>query len=193
MADPGTDLQARVLAWIAETGRGYKAAGKEFGLPYATVKGWAQAARSGAPPPKPNARTRARAEQAQPAVPDPSTEPAWDPTTCTREEFLAEGLRRCMAGRAAALGQGHGGVARQWEITLADYRRELDKLREEERRKAEARGKIEDVDVDALIGRLLRVLPRLARAAPERAREIWLELGRAIGEHQELPGDPPGT
>lgn len=178
-----TDVQAAVLAWLDEDPtRGYKRAEKQFGVAASTVKSWAQAHRAGKAPPRPNARTRARAT---PEPPAPAPEPTWDPTTCSREEFLADRIRECMEARTAALTAGHGGVARQWETTVGDYREELDALRDEQRRREEARGRTAEVTPADLATRLLRSIPGLARVAPDLAREIWLELGRAIGEWRE--------
>ncbi len=177
------DIRDEVLAWMQETGRGYRAAEKQFGIPRSTIQSWRQAAPA-AREVKPNARThaRVRARDERQAAPAPVALPPWDPTTCTREEFLVRRIHECLAARELAVQEGHGGVARQWEISAGGYRDELDELREAERRKREARGQSDQIDPDQVAERLLRAIPRLARIAPERARELWVELGRSLGE-----------
>ncbi len=167
-----------VLGWMAETGRGYRAAEKQFGIPRATIQSWAQAERAGKAV-KPRARARTTTETSA-----PKPEPDWDPVSCTREEYLDAGIRRCLGAARTAQSQGHGGVARQWEVTAASYRDELDALREEERRKAEARGREGHVDPDQLCRRLLRQLPALVRLAPEVADEVYRELERLLGQRE---------
>ncbi len=186
MAGNATDPQSEVLAWLGEDRtRGYRAASKRFGVPASTIKGWAQAARAGQAVPTPNARTRARAKEPDrpPAAPvTPADLQPWDPTTCTREQFLTDRIRACREARDQAVEQGHGGVARQWETTIGDYRHDLDQLREDERRRQEARGRVQTETPEELATRLMRSIPSLARVAPAVAREVWRELGRALGE-----------
>lgn len=177
------ELQAKVLAWLADTGRGYKAASREFGVPYDTVKTWGKAVKAGAPPPTPNARTGARASRPAIAVPPPHPT-TWDPSTGTYEDFLVERVKASLVARDEAIGQGHGGVARQWETTIGDYREELERTRDEQRRKDDARGRSEQVDAEDLARRLCRKAGVLARLAPDEARRLCHALAVALGERE---------
>jgi hypothetical protein len=181
--------QAEILAWLAEDPtRGYRSAAKRWGVPASTIRGWAQAARAGRAPATPNARTRARvgARAREEEAASPEAEPEWDPTSCTREEFLVDRIRASIEARDAAQVQGHGGVARQWETTIGDYRRELDALRHAERREREASGTAAEPDPLELATRILRQLPRLVRVLPRtEGIRLHAELGRALGLTEE--------
>jgi hypothetical protein len=178
------EIQSKVLAWMEAEKRGYKAAEKQFGIPSETIRSWAQAARAGRSLPRPNARTRARetvgAREAA-VVADPRGDDTWDPTTCGREEWLTESIRRCLTAAATAQAQGHGGVARQWEVTAGSYRDELDHLREAARRQAEAQGRVGTATAAEMASRVLRALPGLVRIDRELAERVYLELRRELG------------
>lgn len=195
------ELQAAVLAWIdAEPGRGYKRAAREFGIPPSTVRGWLQAHRGGTRVPRPNARTTDRAEggrtgddpeqrQIDAALTGPESEPGWDPSTCSQEDFLEAGILRC----ARMVRDGRDPVARQWELTGMRYRQQLDALRAEERRRLEAQGRAAEPDPVELARRVLREVPRLARLVP-RAEGIRIheKLGQVLGLVDESDDEEGG-
>lgn len=196
------ELQAAVLAWVeAEPGRGYKRAAKEFGLPPSTVRGWLAARRGGTALPRPNARTTERGEggrntrdreqdDVSVALTGPEAEPDWDPTSCTRAEYLEAGILRCLRMARAAAGNG---VARQWELTASRHRQELDELRTDERRSEEAAGRLSEPDPAQLAARVFRAVVRLARVLPRhQAVEIHAKLGQVLGlvDEPDEPGAP---
>ncbi len=182
MDDAGQDIQSQVVEWLRANGWRYRAASRQFGIPYATVQTWGKAAKAGAPLPSPDKRTDSRARARAEAPPQPVDE-EWDPTECTREEFLIRAIKRCLsaAKRDEAT---HSAVARQWETSAGNYRTELDDLRDQERRKNDARGRSEQVDAEDLARRLCRKAGILARLAPDEARRLCHALAVALGERE---------
>lgn len=208
----GEALQREVIEWVNAEGRGQRAASKEFNIPRATIQTWVQAWRAGRPLPRVDARTTERAERrreakerAKPPPPPPKpkktmnayaaasgegrealeTDPFaddHDPATCSREEYLIAAIRRCVRLQNAALKEGHGGVARQWEISMGDHRDELDELRDQEKRAREAAGREEEPNPDDLADRLMRNCRHLVRLL-DRTKAVRLldEMCRAIG------------
>lgn len=179
-----------VVAWIRENPkRTARKAAVQFGIPLATVKTWLQRAVEGRPvashpreevePGVSRAKRRAPEPEDEPDE-TPDDEPEWDPTTCDREEWLVRSVQRCLRAAAKATSHGHGGVARQWEITAGGYRDELDKLREAKTRAAEARGRQSLISARDVADRCLRGLPAWVRISPALAREIHDELGKAL-------------
>lgn len=169
-----------VLAWMASTGRGYRAAEKQFGIPRATVQAWKRGEDSGQPV-KPNSRTSARARE---PAPPPPTPVAYDPSSGTYEEFLIQRLVASCLARDQALAQEHAGVARQWETTIGGYREDLERVRDERRRADDAKGRSQQVDPSELARRLCRRAVDLARLVPDDARRLYHALGVALGERE---------
>ncbi len=124
-----------VLAWMKATGAGYKSAAKHFGLDLDVVTAWGREARGSAP----RARTRATTDATSAALAGPKAAPlAWDPATCTREDFLVRALTRCLDAATATL-TADPGVARQWEELGGKYRVQLDDHRAMEAARAAVR------------------------------------------------------
>jgi hypothetical protein len=193
------DANAEVVAWLADNGWRYRAAAKHFGLPYATVRDIGKAAKERgtvvfpgeAAPSHAPARPRARVERPDGEDLDESSEDiepytmVWDPTSCTREQFLVDAINRCLTAARQAQANRHGGVARQWETSAGSYRAELDRLREDQRREDEAKGRTADPDPAELCRRICKQAPVLARLAPDEARGLYAELGRALGKEKK--------
>lgn len=179
---PGEELQEEVVAWLRANGWRYRAAARHFGVPYATVQRWGKDAKAGKALPSPDERSASRArarDDAPPVVPEGGDD--WDPTECTREEFLIRGVRRCLVA-AKATATDYPSVSRQWETSAGAYRAELDVLREAERRRAEEAGRAETTDPSELCRRLCRTASVLATLVPEEARALHAALGRELAK-----------
>jgi hypothetical protein len=156
------DRKAEVQAWMAATGRGYKAAARHFGLPVDTVKTWGRS-----PSAKPS-RAHAPAREAVPPVPAPAVEePPADLTSADAVTYWRDRLRVALQAVGVALGAGHAGVAKDWERIAADHRERLDEALKAHRQDMERAERAAVRDPRELALRLLPELPKLLEVADD--------------------------
>jgi hypothetical protein len=150
------DRKAEVQAWMAATGRGYKAAARHFGIPVDTVKTWGRS-----PTAKPS-RAPAPAREAPPPVPVPAVEePPADLTSADAVTYWRDRLRVALQAVGVALAAGHAGVAKDWERIAADHRLRLDEALKAHRQDVERAERAAVRDPRELACRLLIELPKV--------------------------------
>ena len=140
-------LQDEVLAWMADTGRGYKAASRHFDVPIDDVRAWGREARN--PAAKSRASARARSEDEQPRQPEKSP---------TRRDLLMAQFVEAKASLDRA-------VEDRSHQAVASLRRQVLKIHEELEavEKAEAEAAADDLTPAELEAELVATLTALPR------------------------------
>ena len=168
-----------IIAWMAETGRGYSKASREFGVSANTIKTWVAAERAKAKaaeasPARPRASARAPPRRRARGGPKDAVEAALSKVTGTassmgRVEYYASRLDALAAATADAVDRGHGGTAKELEKVALTTRKELDLARKEEGAEAERKRRAEIRDPTTLARSLLTKLPQLLEVAEDLA------------------------
>ena len=171
VSDPD-DLRTKVLSWMEETGRGYKAASREWGVPRSTIQGWARGGKAGkAHRPRARARARTRARDSEKSLVEEDEDYV---------SFLQRKIRELEEDRLKASEARHSQtVARLQELT-GRYREKLESALQA--RDAAARAAGELPDPASLARQVLSLVPVLARFEPDACRRIAAELESAIGQ-----------
>lgn len=155
-SSPTTSRRAEVLAWMAETGAGYKAAARNFGIARETIRAW---------------RQQERADEPDGVAPPPAPAPAREDEASSELAMMGPVLywrRRldvALQGVDEAIALGHTGSAATWEKIASATREKLDEAlkADEKQRRREAATEVRDPE--ALAVRLVAVLPRLLAVA----------------------------
>lgn len=185
----GERLQARVLADHAE-GVGYRTLSERYApLPFATIRLWVRARRDGKRLPRPSPSTETIARdwfKAAPATPAATSAPTPAETSAVeqdREAWLTQELARAQSQGQAATDAGQRATGVRWAAHAAKLRAELDEVRADKRRAAEARGRdASDVSPEELARRIIRHAAGLVRVlATEEAEELLVALVQAAG------------
>lgn len=154
-----------ILAWMASTGRGYKAAAKHFGESADTIKSW------GRPPKVAASRAPARPRTHEPEPPPPAEEdgPAdIDLTAADAVTYWRDRLTVALRAVRVALEAKHAGVAKDWERIAAEHRGRLDLALSAHRTIMERAERAAVRDPRELARRAIAGLPRLLEVADDR-------------------------
>ncbi len=169
------ELRAEVLSWMAQNGRGYKAAGRHFGVPSSTVKGWrraAYAAERSTPATDPKGPTEDPAPERPPSTAPPAR------LDESRRVYLERVLADAQSMyEAAAKDRRHQRVAREWAQWVHRLRGELDAhIAETEGAADEA----QPADPAEVVANVLALVPCLVQVDPDGARRVRDQLTREL-------------
>lgn len=172
-----------------ETGRGYRAAEREFGVPRSTIQGWKRGKKASKPR-RPRAHARAPApararenaaelQDTEGALPVDENQPPAPPADEDYVAFLQRKIGELEADRAKASQAGHSqSVVRLQDLT-GKYRQKLEA--ELQARDAVARAAGDMPDPAAVAKQFLDLVPLLARLHPELAQRMAAALEAAVG------------